>query len=382
MIPRSAATTLTRLSKGFRVLVVTGPRQSGKTTLARATFPGRPYVSLEVTHEREFAARDPRGFLARFPDGGILDEIQHVPNLLSYIQTIVDEDQRPGLFVLTGSQNFALLSKVTQSLAGRAAILHLLPLSATELRHASIDHGTVDKVLLNGLYPAVWAHKIEAREWYANYVTTYLERDVRQLTNVQDLLLFQRFLGLCAARTGQMLNLAGLAVDCGVAQSTARAWLSILQASYIIFLLPPHHVNLGKRLVKTPKLYFHDAGLAGFLIGIADQVHMGLHPARPALFETFVVGEFLKHRFNLGLRSNLYFWRDNVGTEVDVLVEEPAGLFPIEIRSGRTFQPEFLSSLRRFLGYAGARAYGAGLVYGGDESYIYSEVTVRSWREI
>ncbi|SRR5581483_6698331 len=382
MIPRKSSRTLSRLAREFRVLVVTGPRQSGKTTLAKAVFPDKPYVTLEAAHEREFAASDPRGFLARFPDGAVIDETQHVPQLFSYIQIAVDSDQRPGRFVLTGSQNFGLLSKITQSLAGRVAIVHLLPLSLAELRDAAIRAEDIDDVLVRGLYPALWAGSLEPQAWHANHVTTYIERDVRQVTNVQDLLTFQRFLGLCAARTAQLLNLASLAVDCGIAQSTARAWLSVLQASYIVFLLPPHHENLGKRLVKTPKLYFHDAGLAAFLIGVSDSRHMAIHPARAALFETWVIGEFLKHRYNAGMRSNLYFWRDNIGTEVDVLVEEPRGLFPIEIKSGRTFQREFLGGLSRFLGYAGRRASGAGLVYSGDESYVRQGVTVRSWKDV
>lgn len=382
MIPRSAQGTLERLRRAFRVLVIIGPRQSGKTTLSRAVFPEKPYVSIEASNERIFAATDPKGFLARFPDGAILDEVQHVPDLLSYIQTLVDEDRRPGRFVLTGSQNFGLVSRITQSLAGRAAVLHLLPFSRHELSEAGIEAGRLDDLLLRGLFPALYDQPVDPADWYASYVTTYLERDVRQIANVQDLLQFQRFIGLCAARTGQLLNLASLAADCGIAQGTARSWLSVLQASYIVFLLPPHHQNLGKRLVKTPKLYFHDTGLAAFLIGVQDVRHMSLHASRPALFETFVVGEFIKHRFNAGLRSNLYFWRDNIGTEVDVLVEDGKGLFPIEIKSGSTVSEDFFSGLRRYMKYAGSKAWGAGLVYGGMESYVRSGISVRSWKSI
>jgi hypothetical protein len=383
MISRAAAATLSDLARSFKVLTITGPRQSGKTTLSRSAFRDKPYVDLEAADERAFALRDPRGFLARFPDGAVLDEVQHVPELFSYIQVLVDEDNRRGRFVLTGSQNFALLSKLTQSLAGRVGIVHLLPLALAELRAARVAAGGIDDLLLRGLYPALYDTALGLPStWYAAYVTTYVERDARQVTNIHDLALFQRFLSLCAARTGQLLNLASLASDCGIAQGTARAWLSVLQASYIVFLLPPHHENLGKRLVKSPKLYFHDVGLAAFLIGVQEPRHMAIHSARPALFETFVVGEFLKHRFNAGLRSNLYFWRDNIGTEVDVLVEQPEGLFPIEIKSGYTFQEDFLNALLRFLGYAGARATGAGLVYGGEDSYVRSGVTVRSWKGV
>ena len=382
MLPRSAGETLRQMAKGFRVLTITGPRQSGKTTLSRALFPNKPYVNLEAVDERAFALRDPRAFLARFPDGAVIDEAQWVPDLFSYIQVLVDEDPRPGRFVLTGSQNLGLLAKITQSLAGRVGILHLLPLSMAELRSANIALIQVDDWLFKGLYPALYDGKMEPHAWYSVYVTTYIERDVRQVTNVQDLNLFQRFLAMCAARTGQLLNLASLANDCAIAQSTARAWLGVLESSYIVHLLQPHHENLGKRLVKTPKLYFHDAGLAAFLIGVQDARHMAIHPARGALFETFVVGEFLKNRFNRALRSNLHFWRDNIGTEVDVLVEDANGLFPIEIKSGVTFQEEVLRGLRRFTAYAGDRSYGAGLVYGGADSYVRNGVTVRSWRDL
>lgn len=382
MIPRSAITTLDRLARGFRVLIITGPRQSGKTTLSRAAFPDKPYVSLEASNERIFAATDPKDFLARFPDGAILDEVQHVPELLSHIQTLVDEDRRPGRFVLTGSQNFGLISRITQSLAGRAAVLHLLPLSRYELSRAGIEPANLDELLFKGLYPALYDQPVTPTDWHASYVTTYLERDVRQIANVHDLLQFQRFIGLCAARTGQLLNLASLASDCGIAQGSARSWLGVLQASYIVFLLPPHHENLGKRLIKTPKLYFHDTGLAAFLMGVQDARHMSIHASRPALFETFIVGEFLKHRFNAGLPSNLFFWRDNIGTEVDVLVEDGSGLFPIEIKSGSTVSEDFFTGLRRYLKYAGHRATGAGLVYGGEDSYTRSGFTVRSWKNV
>ena len=382
MIPRSAQATLDRLRRAFRVVVIIGPRQSGKTTLSRAAFPDKPYVSLEASNERIFAATDPRDFLARFPDGAVLDEVQHVPDLFSHIQTNVDEDRRPGRFVLTGSQNFGLVSRITQSLAGRAGIVQLLPLSRHELSRAGIEPASLDEVLFKGLFPALYDQPVTPSDWYASYVTTYIERDVRQIANVHDLLQFQRFIGLCAARTGQLLNLASLASDCGIAQGTARSWLSVLQASYVVFLLPPHHENLGKRLIKTPKLYFHDTGLAAFLIGVQDAHHMSIHAFRPALFETFVVGEFLKHRFNAGLRSNLFFWRDNIGTEVDVLVEDGSGLFPIEIKSGSTISEDFFTGLRRYLKYAGKRASGAGLVYGGEESYVRSGITIRSWKNI
>lgn len=382
MLPRVARHAAARMAQGFRVLTITGPRQSGKTTLSRMAFADKTYVNLEAADERAFARDDPRAFLARFPDGAIIDEAQWVPDLFSYIQVLVDADQRPGRFVLTGSQNFGMLARITQSLAGRVGILHLLPLSLEELRAGGIALDELDTWLQRGFYPALHAGEMDSAAWHAAYVTTYLERDVRQVTNVHDLALFQRFLALCAGRTGQLLNLASLAADCGIAQSTARAWLGVLGASYIVHLLQPHHQNLGKRVVKTPKLYFHDVGLAAFLMGIQDKAQLATHPARGALFETFVIGEFLKSRFNAGLRSNLWFWRDNIGTEIDALVEDGRGLFPIEIKSGRTYQDDFLRSLRLFVKYAGSQAYGAGLVYGGDDSYVRHGVTVKSWRDL
>lgn len=380
MIPRSAATTLRRLARGFPVLVVTGPRQSGKTTLVRDTFPRKPFVSLEDPDERAFAARDPRGFLARFPRGATIDEAQHGAALLSYLQTRVDRERRMGGWVLTGSQQFGLVSTMTQSLAGRAGLLQLLPFSYAELAAAGVSAGSLDRLLYAGLYPALYDRKIKVADWFAGYLMTYLERDVRQLSHVQDLNLFQRFVRMCAARTAQLLNLASLAADCGVSQNTARAWLSILEASYVAFLLPPHFRNFGKRLVKTPKLYFYDTGLAAALLGLQGPEHMAIHPSRPALFETLVVNEFLKARWNAGLASNLSFWRDNTGTEVDLVLDQGARLAPIEIKSGQTVSGDFFAGLRRWLKYAGEGSAAPALVYGGEESYLREGIEVRSWR--
>lgn len=382
MLPRQAQATLRKLADGYPVLLVTGPRQSGKTTLTRATFAAKRYVSLETPEERRFATEDPKGFLDRFPDGAIIDEAQHCPDLFSYIQTRVDLAERPGEFVLTGSQNVGLVARVTQSLAGRVARVELLPLARRELAAGEAVPSNLDELLFCGSYPALYARAVEPLDWYSNYVATYLERDVRQLANVHDLMVFQRFLRLCAARTGQLLNLSSLASDCGVAQGTARAWLSVLQASYLAFLLPPHHENFGKRLIKSPKLYFHDTGLAANLIGIQAPDHLAIRPERPALFETFVVNEFLKRRYNQGLPSNLHFWRDNIGTEVDLVLEEGAQLFPAEIKSGRTISDDFFAGLRKWGKYAGKRSGAPALVYGGDESYMRSGVHVISWRDL
>lgn len=380
MIPRAAAGTLRRFARGYPILAITGPRQSGKTTLARATFPRKRYVSLEDPNERLFATQDPRGFLGRFPDGAILDEAQRCPELFSYLQAVVDRDGRMGLFVLTGSHHFLLLSGIAQSLAGRSGLVQLLPFSLQELSTARVPPaGSLDQHLLKGLYPPLYDRPLKPQAWYGSYLMTYLERDVRQIANVHDLILFQRFVRMCAARTGQLLNLSSLATDCGISQGTARNWISILQGSYILFLLQPHHENFGKRLVKTPKLYFHDTGLAAALLGIQDAEHMAIHPARPVLFETLVVNEFLKARYNAGLASNLYFWRDNTGNEVDIVAEEGPLLRPVEVKSGKTLTDDASAGLRRWLKYAGKKSAAPMLVYGGDESFERSGIAVRSW---
>lgn len=381
MIPRVAASLLDEVRVGYPVITITGPRQSGKTTLARAAFPDKPYVSLESPDEREFAATDPRGFLARWPEGAIIDEVQHVPALLSWIQTDVDLAGQMGRYVLTGSQNFALLAHVTQSLAGRSTLVQLLPLSIQELVNSGRLPDRLDAMLLRGGYPALYARALNPSRWLADYTMSYLERDVRQITQVQDLSTFQRFLRLCAGRTGQLLNLSNLAQEAGVAQSTARAWLSVLEASYIVFLLPPHYRNLGKRLVKTPKLYFVDTALAASLMGVQNEAQLAVHPLRGALFETLIVGEFLKARFNQGLPTNLFFWRDNVGLEVDLLLDEPAGLHPVEIKSAATVTDDLFRGLRRWLAVAGDAAAMPQLVCASPDRYTRSGVDVRPWQQ-
>lgn len=380
MIPRQAAAVLLQLAMGYPILAITGPRQAGKTTLARATFPDKRYVSLEDPDERAFADEDPRGFLARFPDGAILDEAQRCPALFSYLQTRVDAERRMGQFVLTGSQQFGLLSNITQTLAGRVGMVQLLPFSLEELQSAQVPVAGLNDLMWRGMYPPIHDRALAPEHWFANYVMTYLERDVRQLIEVQNLSLFQRFIKLCAARCGQLLNMASLASDCGVSHSTVRAWLSVLEAGYVLFLLQPHHQNFGKRLVKTPKLYFVDTGLAAFLLGIRDPEHLSIHAARGALFENFVISELLKRRYNQGLPSNLYFWRNNTGEEVDVVIEQGEQLMPVEIKSGQTFNTDFLAGLKRWTQFAGDAALPPQLVYGGDDNMLRSGVAVQSWR--
>jgi len=382
MIPRQAAPVLQKLALGYPILAITGPRQAGKTTLAQTTFPDKRYLSLEDPDQRAFAEEDPRGFLARLPQGAILDEAQRCPALFSYLQTRVDREKKMGQFVLTGSQQFGLLSNLTQTLAGRVGMVQLLPFSLQEMQRGEIAIHDLDDLMWRGMYPPVHDRQLAPEQWFANYLVTYVERDVRQLIEVKNLSLFQRFIKLCAARCGQLLNLSSLASDCGVSHNTVRAWISVLEASYVVFLLQPHHQNFGKRLVKTPKLYFVDTGLAAFLLGIRDPQHLSIHSARGALFENFVISELLKRRYNQGLPSNLFFWRNNAGDEVDLLIEQGEQLIPVEIKSGQTFSSDFLVGLQKWMRLAGETCLAPRLVYGGEENMTRSGVLVQSWKAI
>ncbi|MDZ7592891.1 MAG: ATP-binding protein [Rubrivivax sp.] len=384
MIPRSATATLLQQARGFPVLALTGPRQSGKTTLARSAFADLPYVNLEDPDTRERALADPRLFLDRLRGGAILDEVQRTPDLLSYLLGVADAAHEMGRWVLTGSQQFGLMDGIAQSLAGRAGMLTLLPLAHSELVAAAGSALTLEERLWRGGYPALHAaHRgPEPTHWFSAYVATYLERDVRQLLNVGNLMTFQRFLAMCAARSGQLLNLNSLASDCGISQPTARQWLTVLQASHLVTLLPPYHRNFGKRLVKTPKLYFLDSGLLCHLLRIATPADLQVHAARGAVFETWAVAETLKHRYNLGLPADLFFWRDNHGLEVDLVFEHRGRLHSVECKSGTTYAADWMAAPRRWQQAAGGVAAPPVLLYGGDQSHERADHRVLSWRDL
>ena len=382
MIPRTAEACLKTFARGYPILALTGPRQSGKTTLARAVFPGMPYVSMENPVHREFVENDPRGFFKNYAEGAVIDEAQRCPALFSWLQGIVDEARKPAHFVLTGSQQFGLLAGIAQSLAGRVAMIELLPFSALELRQAGWLAEDADRALFQGGYPPIHDRRLDPAGWFANYVQTYLERDVRQLIQVRDLVQFQRFLRLCAGRSAQLLNLSALGEEAGVSHNTAREWLSVLEASFVIHRLPPYHRNFNKRLVKTPKLYFLDSGLMAWLLGIEHAQQIATHPLRGAIFETWVVSEFVKRRTNVGQPPNLFFWRDRAGHEIDLLLHENGLIRPVEIKSGATFQREALRGLEKWRDIAGSEAGQPMLVYGGSESQSRTQADLVSWREI
>ena len=380
MIPRHAESLVRQLLAGFPIVTITGPRQSGKTTLARKVFGDRSYRSLEDLDVRALAMDDPRAFLSGLQSGAVLDEVQRAPELMSYLQTNVDDDGRMGRFVLTGSQQFGLMSGISQSLAGRSAFVELMPLSRSELVAAGKAHAELNETLLMGGYPALYDRPVAPRHWFPAYVAAYVERDVRQMLKVQDLDAFQRFVRLCAGRSGQLLNLSSLATDCGITHNTARAWISVLEASYIVFLLQPHHANFNKRMIKSPKLYFHDTGLLCWLLGIQASGQLASHPLRGAIFETWAVGELRKAYLNRGERPLFYFWRDSNGNEVDLLIETATGLQPIEIKSGQTLNRDFFTNLERWTKLAGPLAHNPTLIYGGKDAAERRGMRILGWQ--
>lgn len=384
MIGRELQSSLIKDAKKAPVIAILGPRQSGKTTLARSTFDRHNYVSLEDYDMREFATRDARGFLSTYAHdpGIILDEIQHVPTLLSYIQTSVDLERKPGFYIITGSQNFLVMEAVTQTLAGRVSFHTLLPLSLAELSHEKLLPSSSSQAILNGFYPSIYAHKYNPVEWYADYIISYVERDVRTISQVSDLATFTRFIKMCAGRIGQLVNLTSLGNDCGVSYNTIKKWLSILEASYIIFPLQPHFQNFSKRLIQTPKIYFYDTGLACSLLGIETEQQLATHYLRGGLFESMVIADLYKSFCNNDLIPRLYFWRDQTGNEIDCIIERAGSLFPIEIKAGMTINSDFFDGLAYWNKLADAKPEHGFLVYGGTENQTRSKGIVIGWPHI
>jgi predicted AAA+ superfamily ATPase len=386
MIERNAASALRTLAGQYPVLTVTGPRQSGKTTLCRSLFPGYPCVNLEPLDTRESVRRDPRGFLAQHRSGVVIDEIQNVPELLSYIQADVDEDNRPGRFIVTGSQHFGLSEAIAQSLAGRTAVFQLLPPALDELRRFPAGATDLMTTLWKGAYPRIFDQAIEPSRWYADYVTTYIQRDVRQIANVSNLESFTTFLRLCAGRSGQELSLNALGADAGISQPTARAWLSVLETSFICHRLPPWHRNVRKQTIKAPRLHLLDSGLMCFLLGIRSPDQLTTHPLRGAVFETWAVSEIYKARANAGLTPALSHYRETRGSEIDALVDAGRALIMVEAKSGATVAGDFFDGLdaarERLSAFDSSRPIESVVIYGGDRPMTVRHTRVVPWTDI
>jgi predicted AAA+ superfamily ATPase len=372
---------LSRLASQYPVITMTGPRQSGKTTLCQATFPDYDYVNLEELSTREFAHKDPRGFLAQYSNGVILDEIQRAPDLSSYIQPIVDKKDNPGQFILTGSQQFEVTHTINQSLAGRTAVVKLLPLSYHEL-YSSVSKINLANILYAGFYLRIFTKKLNPTEALAFYLSTYVERDIRTLIHIKDLATFERFLKICASQIGQLLNYTTIANDCGIDQKTVKSWLSVLEASFIIFQVQPHYQHFRKRLTKSAKLYFYDVGFAAYLLGISSSAHISSHPSKGLLFENFIMTEFLKNRFNNVKENNIYFFRDHAGNEVDMILDYGNNLYSVEIKSSETIHYDFLKGLNFYKNLAGHKNNKSFIIYAGDKSYEMNGVKIFSYKDL
>ncbi len=378
MIERTLAAKMISLAQKFQVITLTGPRQSGKTTLVRAIFPELPYISLEEPDIRQLALTDPRGLLSNYPIGAILDEIQNTPDLFSYIQGIVDEN-RQVQFILTGSSNFLLMERISQTLAGRTAVLHLLPFSLHELEPLADSY---ESLIFKGQYPRIYDRDISPIDFYPSYIQTYVERDVRLMKNIGDINTFIQFTRLCAGRIGQLLNYTSLAVDAGISPNTARSWLSILESSYILYRLQPYHRNFNKRLVKSPKLYFYDTGVACSLLGIHEEDQVRLHYLKGSLFENLIINEFIKLNFNRGENRQPYFWQDNHGKEIDCLLVDGERVTPIEVKSGKTISTSYFDNLKYWRSLASLPEDQGYVVYGGDQSIQTSSGALISWQDL
>jgi len=378
MIPRETAAIIIKLRKQFPVITLTGPRQSGKTTLLRSIYKDIPYVSLEDIDIRNAAINDPRGFLNNFPRGAVLDEIQRTPELFSYIQGIIDENKEIH-FVLSGSQNFLLLENISQSLAGRAAILKLLPFSMTELKNEGLVPDSYEQLIFKGMYPGIYDRDIEPGFFYPSYISTYIERDVRQIKNIENLNSFSNFLQLCAGRAGQIVNLNSLATDAGISPNTAKSWLSILEASYIIFFLQPYYKNFNKRIIKSPKLYFYDTGLACSLLGINSADQVKTYHSKGALFENLIITELIKNRLHHGVNPRFYFWQNKTKQEIDLIIDKPEGPVPIEIKSGMTMNDSYFTNLKYWQKITDEKSENLNVIYGGNTDLKTSKGNYISW---
>ena len=378
MIERTLTTKMISLAQKFQVITLTGPRQSGKTTLVRAAFSSLPYVSLEEPDIRQIALTDPRGFLSNYPAGAVLDEIQNAPELFSYIQRIVDEN-RQVQFILTGSSNFLLMEKISQTLAGRTAVLHLLPFSFNELEPLAEQY---ESLIFKGQYPRIYDRDIAPTDFYPSYIQTYVERDVRLMKNIGDINAFIQFTRLCAGRIGQLLNYASLASDAGISPNTAKSWLSVLESSYILYRLQPYHRNFNKRLVKSPKLFFYDTGVACSLLGIREEDQVHLHYMKGSLFENLIINELIKRNFNRGENRQPYFWQDNHGKEIDCLLVDGERVTPVEVKSGKTMSTSYFDNLKYWRSLADLPDDRGYVVYGGDQSMRTSAGELVSWRNL
>ncbi len=371
---------MTLYSNEFRAVMIVGPRQSGKTTLVRNTFPDKPYVSLENPDERLLAQNDPRAFLARFPDGAILDEIQRVPELFNYLQEILDNTDKDGLFILTGSNNILLQEGVGQSLAGRLGVLDLLPLSYRELENHGASNASLTELILKGTYPEIYDKNRKPELWYNSYLRTYVERDVRQIKNIENLLLFNKFIKLCAGHIGQQLNLSTLSNECGINTRTVQSWLSILEMTYIVKLLPPYYQNFNKRIVKAPKLYFYDTGLACALLSIRKTEELAFSHFRGSLVENYIIMECIKNDKNLNLGQMFYYWRDNNGIEIDLIIDTATHFRPVKIKSAQTYHSDFSKNLHKLMKLSGVSE--SWVVYDGDQEFDGSDgIHLMNWRK-
>lgn len=382
MIIRHIEKELTQMAGSMPVVSLTGPRQSGKTTLVKATFPDHKYINLEEPDTREYAITDPRGFLQDIGDRVIIDECQYAKDIFSYIQADVDAKPQSGRYILTGSQNILMSNRISQSLAGRAAILKLLPLSILELEETEFRTKSYAEYIFKGFYPRIYDQNLDPTRWYASYINTYLERDVRQILNVGDLNTFQAFIKLCAGRIGQLINFSAMSNEIGVSYQTIRSWLSVLEASYIIFLLPPYYRNFNKRIVKSPRLYFYDPGLAVNILGLKSSDQVLTHYMKGELFESLVLSEIRKAELNRGREPSMFFWRDSNGNEVDCIIESGTDPIAVEIKVAMTINQRLLKGLMKWQELSGLKRDNLYLVYGGIENQNRTDVKIRGWKNI